>query len=294
MKENRCIVINVSYKIVCTIVLLLMVIYWIFKYIKDEDLCLVDYKMYYQAEEEELPTFTLCITNPFNEDHIGKVDSSLNSSNYIDFLQGNARDSSSKLSSIEYKNVTVNVKNDITRIVVEWRNGSKSEYSYHDSINPINIFDSFDGFVYNGFMKCYGHKILETYKRNVNTVIFYYAIESQLGNFMKKPLGNVAATFKYSKQILKNSAPYTFIRNDKSTTLAFKINNIEILKRRYKRMTPCKKNWKFFDDIVAKEHINSRGCRPPYLNKHDTFPICISYFLLNFHYYFDNFFSHNN
>ena len=274
MKQNRCIVINISYKVVCTIVLLSMVIYWIFKFVKDEDLCLVDYKMYYQADEEKLPTFTLCITDPFIDEQIRKVDSSLNSSSYIDFLQGNERDLNLNLKRIEYNNVTVNLKNDITRIVVEWRNGSKSEYSYYNSLNPISIFDSFDGFVYNGFMKCYGHEILETYKRNVNTVVFYYAIESEFGNFMKKSLGNVAATFQYSKQILKNSAPYTFIRNDKSTTLAFKINNIEILKRRYKGRSPCKKNWKFFDDIVLKEHISSRGCRPPYLNRYNTFPIC--------------------
>ena len=66
-----------------------MVIYWIFKFIKDEDLCLVDYKLYKQAEEEDLPTLTLCINNPFIEERISRIDDNLNSSHYIDYLEGN-------------------------------------------------------------------------------------------------------------------------------------------------------------------------------------------------------------
>ena len=274
MEGKTCTVINILYKIFCTISLLSMVIYWIFKFIKDEDLCLVDYKLYKQAEEEDLPTFTLCINSPFIEERISRIDNNLNSSHYINYLQGNDNEISENIKKVAYNDVTVNVKDDITRIIVTWRNGSQSEFSYNDPLNPVRVFTSLNAFFYNGFMKCFGHEILQKYKKNVNGVSFYYTIDSELGNFMRKPLGNVFSTFQYSKQILRNPSPFSLIRTEISTTLTFKINTIEILKRRHKGSNPCEKAWRCFDEIIAKEHLKHRKCRPPYLEHDKTYPVC--------------------
>ena len=47
---------TLAYKAVCFIALIAMITYWAYKYVKDEDLCLVDYKSFKEKKNEEHPS----------------------------------------------------------------------------------------------------------------------------------------------------------------------------------------------------------------------------------------------
>ena len=52
------------------------------------------------------------------------------------------------------------------------------------------------------------------------------------------------------------------------------ITSIELLKRRKKKNHDCLENWQSFDEMVLKKHIETIGCKTPYLQKDNGFPVC--------------------
>ena len=63
------------YKGVCIIATIAMISFWVYKYVKDDDLCLVDYKSFKDDDSDvDLPTLSLCIFTPFIEENFAKLD----------------------------------------------------------------------------------------------------------------------------------------------------------------------------------------------------------------------------
>ena len=54
----------------------------------------------------------------------------------------------------------------------------------------------------------------------------------------------------------------------------FLINNFEELRRRNSRNKRCSEDWRFYDDLVWKKHIKTKGCRAPYHGPYESYPIC--------------------
>ena len=52
------------------------------------------------------------------------------------------------------------------------------------------------------------------------------------------------------------------------------VNEIEILKSRSTKRRNCLLNEKDYDKKVMMEHIAMKGCRDPFLEKHQSFPLC--------------------
>ena len=103
---------TIAYKVLCFIALIAMIMYWAYKYIKDEDLCLVDYKSFKDdRNEENLPTLTICFHTPFIEENFPKLESSTKedsittSTLYAEYLQGKGSNFSVQFANITYNDV---------------------------------------------------------------------------------------------------------------------------------------------------------------------------------------------
>ena len=57
-------------------------------------------------------------------------------------------------------------------------------------------------------------------------------------------------------------------------SMRFKINSVEVIKRRNKKRKPCNEDWEHDDDGILVKHTNSIGCRAPYQNPSNQIAIC--------------------
>ena len=67
----------------CTIIATILIIYWIHAFALNEDLCIVDYKRYYETEHDVYPSLSLCFRNFLSEIQLREKNSELNTSKDI-------------------------------------------------------------------------------------------------------------------------------------------------------------------------------------------------------------------
>ena len=58
---------KLAFKIFCLSVTAVMIVYWIAKYLKDEDISVLEYKLVKNMETVFHPELTICFENPFIE-----------------------------------------------------------------------------------------------------------------------------------------------------------------------------------------------------------------------------------
>ena len=76
------------FNILCWIVTLILVSYWTYVYTLDDDLCIVDYKKYFESELDEFPVLSLCLKNQISGGKLKLQNSEINIQQYVDFLNG--------------------------------------------------------------------------------------------------------------------------------------------------------------------------------------------------------------
>ena len=77
-----------AYKAACLIVTAVMIVYWINKYLKDEDISVVEYKLVKDMEAAFLPEFTICFDTPIIEEKMNGIQIEINSQMYLKYLKG--------------------------------------------------------------------------------------------------------------------------------------------------------------------------------------------------------------
>ena len=242
--------------------------YWCYKFgVEDEDLCLVDYKTLEKSTDDSvsLPMASLCFKNPFIEKRLKEIDSELNSTHYLNFLTGKVGDD--RFKNVAFDNVTINLENHYLSSYIIWKNGSSSR---HDRNSYNNLFDVvFNGMIDGKFFKCFGADVT---KHQGKRMKYFSSMFNQTGilDDLKNSDHIVFFTyFHYPNQFLlanQNLEPFTDRLNGTGYELWFTIRSYEVLKRRNKRKMSCEKKWNQFDSLTMKEHIQSNGCKLPYLD----------------------------
>ena len=64
-----------------------------------------------------------------------------------------------------------------------------------------------------------------------------------------------------SSQFVKMDWPYR--TTDATFVIRFKINSVEVLRRRNKANEPCNENWENYDDNILVKHTEAVGCKAP-------------------------------
>ena len=258
-------------------VVILMVSYWFYKFeVEDRDIGVVDYLSFDEAKGVELPAYGICFNNPVLDKRIKEVSPNTSTESYLEYLNGDNFDE--KFELIDYENVTIDFTDyrhaDWRGTYIEFTNGTllqkENSYFKHEV-----IFNGF--FRKHWFLKCFSFLPDKEKLQNIKNV-YYYFDKQKLFWHLAVPLRQsrkIYTTVYYPGQFLLEVNPlveHSLNRNHGGLNVV--IEGIEILKRRQTHNRQCKEDGRFYDDLVRQRHIESVGCRSPYLIPHQTFPIC--------------------
>ena len=265
---------HLSYKVLCIMVTAGMVFYWIIEYNRNADITLVEYKFFETMGNAIHPELSICFENPFIDERLKEINSSLNSQKYLQYLRGEILGNES-YQRINYDNVTVDLEEYIVGIDIQRFNGSSPMYcSNSHNCEFVKFKNIANGFISSyQFYKCFGIQLNKDYANDISivTLIFNASFGGLLTN-----LGAVYGTFIYPQQFIQSLYGYRIWKNLNETVNApfLKPEKLEILKRRNKPKEPCFLEWNEFDDFILHKHIENVGCRAPYTKRYKNFPLC--------------------
>ena len=137
------------FRFTCVLTTLAMVLFWIYKYNLNLDLCRVDFRYYHQSKQDVFPHVSLCFMNPFLHDRLINYDTNISS--YISYLEGKSINTG--LEGVPYSNVTIDLEHYITEVYIQYTNGT---YHYRKRNEGEKLLvNSYNGFWFDGLYKCF-------------------------------------------------------------------------------------------------------------------------------------------
>ena len=137
------------FRLTCVLTTLAMVLFWIYKYNLNLDLCRVDFRYYHQSKQDVFPLVSLCFMNPFLRDRLKNYDT--NVSSYISYLEGKSINTG--LEGVPYSNVTIDLEHYMKEIYIQYTNGT---YHYRKRNEGEKLLvNSYNGFWFEGIYKCF-------------------------------------------------------------------------------------------------------------------------------------------
>ena len=242
--------------------------YWIYVYTLDEDLCIVDYRKYFEDKSDEFPVLSICLKNHISEEKLKLQNPEITIHRYIDFLNGEIFDED--LAKVNYKNVTIDVSNYVNVSGVKFRNKAVEISTTGQALRSTYAFVHQRG----GLYQCYELQILK--EKELQYMVFYVDSNAlpprnrsqnyEMYTYLHYPnhLFISERNIKYTWPILDSNDGYIS---------RYIVKSVEIIERRNKRRRPCKV-WEDYDDCIISNHIRKVGCRAPYRKPVDGIPIC--------------------
>ena len=251
-----------------------MSIFWCYKFWKDEDLCVVDYKLFESSEDVEMPVLSFCFYYPVYEWKLQSYNATFTTRNYHEFLQG-SKDIDG-YENVDFDFVSVNLSDSYYSELIGFKNGSSKKTGWPNFFNgPLRV--TFSGFYFGRLMKCFGIKLknkdIAWGKFEFNSNVYPYKIRPKSG----KPLQPLTFIHLPNKLLLSGSTvkeSWPERNNDQEYTMNFIITSVDVLKRRNKRSRKCIEDAVEYDHEIMKNHLNSIGCKPIYLNVEGNFTVC--------------------
>ena len=262
------------YKVICVLCLLLAAVFWVYRYLQDEDLIRINYKKFENLMGEELPIVSICFWHPVLEDELKSYDINFTTKGYYRFLSGNKNFKG--MEKVDFSKVTTNLNNFLKRQVLilqtkEFLSGNQPNFVD----GPLEV--TYSGFRFAQIIKCYGLRIKNKDTRmaifNFDLNMFPHGIRPgfqsdmcistvvhQPDEFLLEP-----NTYRNCLEKRKSNRSYSF---------RIFINNADFFKRRNKRSRACMDDELKYDATVFKEHVENFGCKPPYLNIHGNYSVC--------------------
>ena len=260
MKHKFCQVVQFVFKFGCFLVVVGMISVWLKKYLKDEDLCLVDYVSFKNNTKIEHPLLSFCFMHPFIDQNLEEF--GVNSNAYLNHLK--ATPFIENLTKIDFRNVTINLKDYYLSTGISYWNG---EHSFIDA----DMHPAFIGFWYDQFMKCFSVDSKELNMPDVKFLIHQFKLDFL--PYLKQTI----AIFHGRHQFLLSDSGKIISSDENAsngTSIILTIAKVEILQRRYKRSSPCVMNGKNWDELALLKHTRDIGCSAPYHASNPTFSTC--------------------
>ena len=261
------------FRFLCVLAAVFMSAFWFHTYRLNHDLCLVDYKPFYEREDDLVPTQSFCLKNPFLQDRLIQ-EYGVSESSYLSFLEGNYF--SQQMLDIVYENVTLDISNYITEYYVLWTNETEVTYKHPHKLNPTVTSISFNGFWRNSFYRCYALQV----PKHKDISFFSILLMNQVFRNNTRPIHNDFFTLIHYPNhlvtsILTKRNKWKKLTSQSTYDMRFEIGSIEILRRRNKNGNPCNENWANYDDWMIGRHEKAVGCKAPYHNHlKSSLPMC--------------------
>ena len=257
------------FHVICWTTTIILVSYWVYEYTLNNDLCIVDYKKYYETESDEFPVLSICLKNHISEEKLRLQNPDIDIESYIKFLGGN--EFKKEFTEIDYENVTIDMSKYIRESRVYWRNGTREKSTQRRVLRISHAFyQQRRGELY----QCYE---LETPKMKEMKIMVFDINNAGL------PPRNVSQNYEmktylhYPNHLItsEQNVKYTWpIRDSNDGYLSrYIIKSVETIRRRNKRRRPCME-WDNYDDSILTNHIKNVGCRAPYQKPVDGYEVC--------------------
>lgn len=269
--DTRCRIWKYFFHSVCWVSTALLLGYWIYLFLLDEDICLVDYKKYYDIPDHTFPVLSFCLKDPFPMDRLRPENSEITPEIYSKFLQG--KYFSLSMLRINYSDVVLDASKYVDRYWINWRNGSDKIISISNESNNI-LIPSFAGIWDNKFYNCYALQVphdseINAFSIGISSSIFPGGIRTNDYRFLSMLHGR-------NQLLISGSVKYNYPRREPKDfyKLRYKVKGVELIRRRNKRNRPCYKDWTNYDAMIMENHAKVLGCTPPYFNPIPNIPYC--------------------
>jgi hypothetical protein len=250
-----------------------MVVYWIIKFNKNEDISVIETTTFEKLENVSHPEFTICMRSPFIDKKLTEISPESNGQSYMDYLKGDISDNKI-YKNVDYENVTEQVYDYLIRIGIIWRNKPYTSCKSISSCPFVTIKNNWNGFWSDfTFFKCYGMTLKKEYANDIYFITLFF---DQSIRILLKKIGGVYVAFNYPEQLILMGAGdniWTNV-NESLKNPWFKIKFVEILKRRNKPNKPCIPSKVPFDHTQVKKHMETVGCRAPFQLGYENIPLC--------------------
>ena len=259
---------ELSFKTLCLMITLGLILFWSYKFILNEDLSIVAYKEY-DDEKDGSPYLSqaLCFRSPFLSSDKMQINKSQKLA-YEKYLSGDASEDNTVLN---YQDSALNLTDYIQNYYIRSRNGTRSYYE-PNQYKFQSIKNSFNGFWLGNLFRCFNivmpdHGVAEI-SILVNNSIFNEGIRPMVWDFF--------VMFHYPNQILRPSLfenhywPTPRAVNDSTYEMLFYVENVEIFKRR----KDCNPKYLNYDDQIMEYFVKKIGCSPPYYETKLDVPTC--------------------
>ena len=269
------------FKFGCIVVTGCMIGYWAYKFHKNSDLTLIEYKLMVDLEDSFYPEITICMASPFiKNDLIDITDEPFFTSQYESYLQGYGSDENYKrYEKVGYNQVTPNLFDYFSGLLINWKPGKNYSgipcYDVNDC--PYFIFkNNYDGFSNQNtsFQKCFGIEAKKSYVKDIKSVIVFFKPELKA---ILKQISLMFVGFNFPNQLLREPGAVQNIWHDSDhepRAELFHITSLDIIRRRNKHEYKCMEDWRNFDNLVLKRYMELKDCRVPYIRRNVDIPVC--------------------
>ena len=258
---------------ICVTTSMSLCLYWCYKFSLNEDISVVQYKHFYETNDDVFPTMSLCLANPFLEKRLSKYGTNITS--YVDFLRGKLF--AKEMLNIDYIHVTIDIVNYIIGYHLYYRNHSITKVDSGLTLQDKTkiTFVSYNGFSYDTFYKCFALRIPKN--KNLNT--FRIILSNKIFPNGVRPTNHLFKTYVHlPKQFMLSgyTEHWTWPYRPKyeQYKMILLLQAVEIVRKRNKKQQPCNENWNEYDDWVINRFQNKTKCNTPYHEEEKNLPIC--------------------
>ena len=247
-----------------------MTVLWLYRYSLDEDSVQFFLKPF-DFQVGQYPMLSFFLSDPFIESKLKKYNNTLTGEKYKNILRGST--SFNRMKDMIFDDVTLNLADFHLGEGVGFINGSFIEDIHLDYPELPQV--TYAGFRNKNFIKCFG---LRAKFKNINYMFFGFNSSLYPNGTRPSSKRSTWVALHLPNQLTlawgsdKNSWPK---RNEKNEYyMSFKLQQLDILKRRNKRMDPCLSDDMDFDQIILDDYLEKVGCKAPYQSTNKSFEIC--------------------
>ena len=277
------------------VIILLSVTIWLVidcwrSYLKDEDVSQTEYKRFHYDDPDNVyPSITFCIEHPFLAEKLQNIDNGINISTYKNFLRGRYWDD--RLLEVDYDNVTTSLDDSLLGVKMMLHQKFNLQYLYThketkfpDEKWSLKFVPDFRVSLRLWNRKCFTFDI--PYKDQHFMTAFEIYLRNKIFSSGVRPSkpnknGGFMTFFHYPGQWITSgyTNKFEWIEKEKDSlpyTMEFRIQNVQVIKRRYKKSNKCSEDMKGFDTLMMNHQVIAAGCRLPHINTTIQKPLCTS------------------
>ena len=261
----------ILFKLLCIVSTVVMILYWIAVFWKNEDISRIEIQMFENLEDIEPPELTMCFLHPFLVDRLKDHIFNFSVTNYLKYLKGEIPDNGI-YSDINFENVTLNFVEYVVNVHIRFRGGNWALCNNIRDCPYLKVRNSMNAFWDEGmiFIKCFGIQIEASFKTQVNGM--YFIFRSNFTSLLDKGL-EVFVNFNYPYQTLLMDEGDAIWENGNKIAWV-KLKTVDVLRRRNTINNPCISMEESFDEWISKRHIEKVGCSAPYHLGSEEVPMC--------------------